>query len=291
MHFRTALGSSGVMRKHRPKRKAKGHEPAGRAKVRVQALPGVPAIRAPDLMQPIAQVRAERQLVSPTLKLQILATQPSTATQHRTMKTRHILILTLALASHAAQAAQEKLAATIAETRAEVARTHAQLQQTVSALTALTEQKKGDLRESYNTFVESVKGTQAAAAATAGRAQSMQSASKEYFDAWQSDLAGISNTSLRKKSQKRLETVRKSYDEVVVALRAASERFKPLLANLEDVQKALANDVTPGGVKAVRGTARDAESNMRKVQSDISKAIKELQSMEKALSSETTGKS
>jgi hypothetical protein len=204
-----------------------------------------------------------------------------------TMKTKHLLSLALATAmSWTAQAGQEKLAASIAETRTETVRTRDQLQQTVNALNALTTQKKGDLRESYNTFAAEVKNTQAAALATSARAQSMETASKDYFGTWQTEIAGLANASLRKKAQKRLEAVRKSYDKVIVSLREAAEKFKPFLSNLDDVQKALANDITPGGVKAVRGTARDADFHMRKVHWAINDGIKELDSMEKALSSE-----
>ena len=204
------------------------------------------------------------------------------------MKTLPILALTLvAMQLWAVNPSQEKLAASIKESRVETVNTRNQLQTTVNALNALTEQKKGDLRETYKAFAAEVKNTHASAAQTAARVQTMQAASKSYFEGWQADLTGISNESLRKNAQKRLDAVRRSYDQSIVSLSAAAERFKPFLSNLDDVQKALANDVTPGGVKAIRGTASDANFNLKKVRSSIFDAIKELESMEKALSPET----
>jgi hypothetical protein len=161
------------------------------------------------------------------------------------------------------------------------------LQQTVNSLKALTTQKTGDLRATYNAFAAEVKNTQAAAAWTVARAQRMESASKEYFGDWQASLISVSNSSLRKKGQKRLDETRKSYDKVVVSLKEAAEKFKPFLANLDDVQKAMAHDITPAGVKSIRGVASDADSNMKKVHRVVADAIEELGKMEKALSSES----
>lgn len=214
-------------------------------------------------------------------------------------RTINHLVCTLALAvalaqtSHAAAATkpstQSRLASAITDIRVETVRTSKQLQTSVDVLSALTKQTKGDLRPTYDAFVAQVKQAHAAADETAARAISMQAASKDYFGGWQNEIADIQNNSLRKKAQKRLDAARKSYDKVVTSLREASEKFKPFLSNLDDVQKTLANDITPGGVKSIRGTANDANWNMRKVNSSISQAIKELQGMEKSLSSHSNG--
>jgi hypothetical protein len=206
------------------------------------------------------------------------------------MKMKTIIPIALGvLVSWTAPAGQEKLAASIAETRVETARTRDQLQRTVDALKALTAQKKGDLKQTYDLFAAEVKQTQAAADYTAARAKSMESASKDYFGTWQTEVSGIANESLRKKAQKRLDSVRSSYDKVIASLRTSADKFKPFLADLGDVQKALANDVTPGGVKAIRGVASDAEFKMKGVRRTIADALEELEKMEKALSSETKG--
>ena len=188
-----------------------------------------------------------------------------------------------------AEGSQAKLAASIGEIRTETIHTRDQLQATMDALNALTKQKKGDLKPTYDAFTAEVQRTHAAADLTASRTGAMQNASKEYFGGWQEEVGGIANESLRKKAQKRLEAVRKNYDEAIVSLREASEKFKPFLSNLDDVQKTLANDITPGGVKSIRSVASDANFNMKKVRSSIFEAIKELDNMEKSLSSHANG--
>ena len=189
----------------------------------------------------------------------------------------------------AAESAQSKLAHSVAEIRTETANTRDQLQATLVALNALTKQQKGDLRPTYNAYVAEVKKTHSAANWTVSRVTSMQGASKDYFGGWQAEINSINNESLRKKAQKRMNSVKKSYDNATSALMEAGQKFKPYLSDLDDVEKTLANDVTPGGVKAVKGTVSDANWNMKKVRSSIADALEELDDMQKSLTSQSNG--
>jgi septal ring factor EnvC (AmiA/AmiB activator) len=114
----------------------------------------------------------------------------------------------------------------------------------------------------------------------------MASDGRKYFKDWQTTINGIANDSLRKKSQKRLDSVQGSYNKVEASLVEAGEKFRPLLSDLADIQKALATDVTAGGVKAMKSTVKSANWNNEYVDKAIRSALKEMDKMEKALSSE-----
>ena len=197
-----------------------------------------------------------------------------------------VLAPSLGRAQETSASPQAKLASSAKDIRLEAVNTRDQLKSAVDALDALTKQKSGDLKPAYDTFVAEVKKTHNAAETTAARAGSMDSASKDYFGAWQADVGGISKESLRKNAQRRLDDVRKSYDTVIASLRQGAVAFKPFLSDLDDVQKTLANDVTVGGVKSIRDTASDATKAQRKVLRNINDAIDQLASMEKALSTQ-----
>jgi len=109
---------------------------------------------------------------------------------------------------------------------------------------------------------------------------------RKYFQDWQSTVNSIGNGSLRKKAQKRLDAVQVSYDKVEASLKLAGEKFKPFLSDLADIQKALASDVTPGGVKAIKSTVSSANWNRQFVDKAVKSALKEMDKMESALSSE-----
>jgi hypothetical protein len=203
------------------------------------------------------------------------------------MKKRTLFVIGLAtLLASATQASQEQLAKSIQDAHLETARTTEQLKATLSALNALTAQKKGDLRPAYNAFCAEVPKTEAAAAHTRTRVQWMAGDGLKYFKDWQKTIDGIANESLRKKAQKRMDAVKKSYDKVEASLVQAGEKFRPFLSDLTDIQKFLATDVTAGGVKAIKSTVSSANWNLQFVDKAAKDALKEMDKMQKALSSE-----
>jgi septal ring factor EnvC (AmiA/AmiB activator) len=203
------------------------------------------------------------------------------------MKKPTLLVIGLAtLLASATQASQEQLAKSIKETHLETDRTSVQLKATLSALNALTQQTKGDLRPAYNTYCSEVTKTESAALWTQTRVQWMGNDGRRYFTDWQKTVSSIANESLRKKAQKRLDAVQASYGKVEASLQKASDKFKPFLSDLGDIQKALATDVTAGGVKAIRSTVKSANWNHQSVNQAINSALKEMGNMEKSLSSE-----
>jgi hypothetical protein len=190
------------------------------------------------------------------------------------------------LLASATQASQEQLASSIREAHAEATRTDAQLKGTLSALNALTEQSKGDLRPAYDSYCAEVAKTESAAGWTRTRVQWMAGDGRKYFQDWQKTVNGIANESLRKKAQKRMDAVKTSYDKVEASLQLASEKFRPFLSDLADIQKSLATDVTAGGVKAIKSTVKSANWNHHYVDKAIKSALKEMDKMRKALSTE-----
>jgi hypothetical protein len=190
------------------------------------------------------------------------------------------------LLASATQAGQEQLATSMKETCLEAGQTRDQLAATLGALTILTQQQKGDLRPAYEAFAAELPRTEAAAQATRKRVTWMQGDGLKYFEEWQTTISSISNKSLQKKSQKRLDAVKKSYAEVTGQFKEAGEKFKPFLADLSDIQKVLSTDLTAKGVKGLRGTVSNANWHHKDVNRTINSALEEMKNMETSLSSE-----
>jgi len=203
------------------------------------------------------------------------------------MKKATLLVFSLAcLLGPTSRADQQKLAESIGQAHMEMTKTSEQLKATLSALNALTGQKEGDLRPTYEAYCAEVKKTAAAADTTRSRVQWMAGDGRAYFKSWQATIDSISNEGLRKKAQKRLDSVKQSYGKVEALLQQAGDKFRPFLSDLMDIEKALAADVTAGGVKALKGTVKSANWNHQYVEKAINSALKETSKMEKALSPE-----
>jgi len=175
-------------------------------------------------------------------------------------------------------AGQEQLLGSITETVNETKATQDQLAATMNSLNALQNAPAGtDMRPLYQDYVANVDKTKAAAETTRKRAEQMQGSSANYFGSWKSDNDGISNAEVRKNSNKRLDTVQKSYGNSVVSLQAAAAKFNPFISDLTDIQTALSNDLTPKGLKSSEKIFKHANKTHADVQKEIGKGLGELQ--------------
>ena len=202
------------------------------------------------------------------------------------MKKKFLTLGLVTLLASATQANQEQLATSIKEARGEATRAAEQLKATLDTLTTLTKQKEGDLRPAFKAFTAEVPKTEAAAAWTRTRAQWMSGDGMKDFVDWQKTIDGIAKESLKKKGQKRLDAAKKSYAQVEASLKSAGEKFQPFLSDLADIQKILSSDLTAAGIKNVKSTVSDANWRYKTVDSTIKDALKEMEKMEKSLSSE-----
>jgi hypothetical protein len=165
-------------------------------------------------------------------------------------------------------ASQEALAKAMADAQTNILQTGNQLQKTVQSLTALAEQKTGDLKPTFDIFVANLTQTEADAKAAAERATAMGAAAKSYFDIWQSDISGISNPDLKARAVKRMTSAQKNYDNLTAAMKATAEQYRPLLSDLHDIKVTLASDLTSDGVKAVKSTATRAAHRMEALRTE-----------------------
>ncbi len=187
-------------------------------------------------------------------------------------------------------ASQEELVAALTDARAEIAQTGNQLQSTVQSLTALAHQESGDLKPTFDAFVANLAQTEASGKAAAERATKLGDSAKAYFATWQNDINGISNPDLKARAVKRMTNAQKNYDKLTVALKAVGEEFKPLLSDLNDIKAALANDLNPDGVKAVRSVAGRASRRMESLHGEMNDLLEVISDIRKGLDSTVPAK-
>ena len=205
------------------------------------------------------------------------------------MKTVSFLRFTVAglvaAASSALFAGQQELAAAIQQSRSETILTHNELVANLKALNALVDQKEGDLRPAFEAFTGSLKGTRAASDRTIKRVAALQGEGEKHFSVWQAEVETINDEGIRNRAMKRLSAARANWNGAAAALQEATVQFPALLGYLNDVEKALSYDLTPEGVKSVRGAARSANDAFGRIQGLTQKAVGELDELAAAMSS------
>ena len=164
------------------------------------------------------------------------------------------LVLPLVGCSSGPKPAKESSEAvqSLSDTRSAIVSAKAQVNKTVAAMNNLS--SGGDLRSNYTKFSDAIAQTQSDAERARKRAEEMRSRAKEYTAKWEKEMESISSPELRASAEQRRTQVRQNFDAVSQAARDAKAAYEPFMQDLTDIQKALALDLTPAGVQAVRPT-------------------------------------
>jgi hypothetical protein len=204
----------------------------------------------------------------------------------KTTKMLGLALITLGLsASPALFAGQEELAAAIQQSRTETILTHNELVANLKALDALVNQKEGDLRPAFTAFKAGLTVTREASARTVKRAALLKQDGDKYFATWKAEVAEIKDAAIKERAMKRLDGTNKGWNAVSASLQEATVQFPALLGYLSDIEKALNYDLTPDGVKSVRGASRSAVDSFGKIQGQVKNAVAELEKMSEDMSS------
>ena len=166
---------------------------------------------------------------------------------------------------------QERSVDSVAETRTEMAEMHDQIERTVGSLYALMSASPGDLRETYQRYVKDVNAMRSQAAKMQKHSEAMERQSGSYLAGWQRTQSEIENPELRELTAQRRELMANSFNRIRVAFREADRELGPFLARLEDIRRAIGNDLTPVGVASVAQT--DAVTSVNALGSSVGAAL------------------
>lgn len=211
------------------------------------------------------------------------------------MKTKSILfhLVTLAavavLSGCASSGYQKgsKTGAHIQDAANRIAALPGRIDQTLGALNDLVGKPQPDLRPQFKAFTSQLTGMVSEGQDIADARRNMAESGKEFFAAWDEQLATIQNEDIKARSQSRKEDVAQKLQAIKRSYAEAEIAFSPFLADLKDVQKFLAIDLTSGGVAAMKDTAAKATQKAGPLKDSISKLATDFKSLGLAMSAAT----
>jgi uncharacterized protein YukE len=164
-------------------------------------------------------------------------------------------------------------------------RARTQIDAVVSSLDTLLNAPADRLRESYDRYARNVKKMNEYADAIRENETDLRNNGNTYLSQWQRDASSISDPELRKLAEDRRAEIAQSSHSTRATLTSAVGTFGTFLRDINDVQKALGNDLTPTGQATVKQTAvvqriqsegervkaaiRDAEESIDRLRSQI----------------------
>lgn len=119
----------------------------------------------------------------------------------------------------------------------------------------------GDLATQFKKYTTSVSDLESSAKDVASKVASMRGKGDAYFKAWDEQAAQIKNEDIKNRSAQRKAEMQKRFTDIKMNYTQAADLFKPFLSDLKDIQTALATDLTPGGVSAIKGAAEKANKD------------------------------
>lgn len=150
-----------------------------------------------------------------------------------------------------------KAVESLAKTRSSLADASKQVAATNESLRTVSSATEGNLRPAFTKYAENVKKTESMAEAARNRAKAMRERTAEYVDQWHNEVRAIQDPELRKASAKRAEGAKAEFERMRDVAEEARNAYEPYMTGLKDVQQYLTNDLTAGGVAAVKGKADD----------------------------------
>jgi len=154
------------------------------------------------------------------------------------------------------------LVARVEDARAEQEDAKEQFQTTYQAFQALTAFEGGDLEALYERLDGEYQESAGAAQGVRERIASVEKVSKALFEEWDSEIEQITDPELRAKSRDLERDTAKRYEQLMGAMRAASERLDPVLKTLRNDVLFLQHELSPQAISSLKDTTFDIEQDV-----------------------------
>ena len=87
------------------------------------------------------------------------------------------------------------------------------------------------------------------------QAEEMRTKGQAYFTEWEAEQAKINSEDVKTRSVQRRAEVEQTFSRINDRSQTLKDAYQPLMSDLKDIRTALNNDLTPGGVAAIKSIA------------------------------------
>jgi Skp family chaperone for outer membrane proteins len=155
----------------------------------------------------------------------------------------------------------------------------------LTSMNGLVTSSQGDLTPKYKQFTADVGNLKDSAENVKERVADMRENGNAYLKAWDEQLAQIKNEDIKARSTERKKTVEKELSDIKKSYTEVQISFDPFMSNLTDIQTALGNDLTTGGVDSVKGAVETANKHGTDLKAAMNKLAGEFRDLGVAMSS------
>lgn len=144
--------------------------------------------------------------------------------------------------------------------------TKEQFKSALQQFTALTNFSGGDLETVYNKLNDEYLASVDKAEEVNKRINDIEDVSEALFDEWEDELDQYSSASLKRSSQRKLDTTRQHYQQLITAMKRAESKIEPVLTVFKDQVLYLKHNLNAQAIASLK-------SELSTVKSDVSMLI------------------
>jgi len=144
-----------------------------------------------------------------------------------------------------------RASSSLADVRAQIDATRAQLMKVSDSIDAMTAEG-ANVQAAFNSFTREVASLSASADKVRARWQDMKSRAATYMENWRKELATVSTEDVRALNAQQLEAFRADFNNLVEQARTLGEAFDPVMTRLTDLRTAMASNLSSASLSAVR---------------------------------------
>lgn len=161
------------------------------------------------------------------------------------------------------------------------------LDHVVATLADLVNNPQKDITPQFKKYSAAVTKLESLADDVRDHATAMRGQGVAYFKNWDLELAKIQNEDIHSRSLDRKNAVAAQFERVRVSYAKTSTEFAPFMSDLKDIRRALATDLTAGGIASVKGLSGTANEKLLPLRESLIGLSSDFKSLGVSLSSKT----
>lgn len=152
---------------------------------------------------------------------------------------------------------------------------------------AVTKTDVGDLQKKYDDLNREYTRSETRAKEVRERITAVEDVAEALFSEWKKELGQYSNASLRRESERELDTTRRRYDDLLRVMRRAADRMDPVLATFRDQVLYLKHNLNARALASLDTTNRELQGGISRLIADMEASIRECQTFIATLTATT----
>ncbi|MFD2179153.1 DUF2959 domain-containing protein [Veronia pacifica] len=145
----------------------------------------------------------------------------------------------------------------------------------LTSFSELTQFNGGELEQVYNSLNDKYEASESAAKQVSSRIEAVEGVSEALFAEWEDELELYSSARLRQDSQKKLKMTRRSYQQMLSAMRKAEKKMTPVLDTLRDNTLFLKHNLNAAAIGSLKQEFSVLKKDIRLAIRDMEVAIAE----------------